>query len=509
MIRNPQLIVNYDFSGGINISKPPHLIQDDECFANLSTFDGTKNSRWSNGVVKRGGTEKVNAAAVGNKIVNGKRFYRSAAPAKTTICAIDGTDVRHYYLDGSSVFQEIVKGAPQIATGNDIHLTTWKDQLYSASGNQLLQVISYAGGWSIDDITGLAYKPQYICQHKDRLFAAGGDMPQGYLECTGYESDSSWSAGTGEAFNVGYKDGDPIRQLAGLKDNLIVYKQDSIWVLRGDNAQNWFQHRDEKAVGCYAPHSVADVIYGHIFLSIDNVYFFDGERLVPIGDNIKPWLDLIPIAYRKNACGAYYDGWYRLSFTNGTYNNKELLFDVNRFIATGRTAWWLNDGRNINNYIIYDGPDDDNTIHMCDSNAGHLRKMDTGTQDDTVDVENQFYSKHYGMGNPNIEKMFDRLKVDLSMSVGTVYLTLIKGLGIEAQLEIEFGIDTGSATNLWGTGVWGVCKWQSSDLTRFTHEVAIPAKMDGTTLAFILKHKTSQANVKFFGASLVWAAKSF
>ncbi|KKK66127.1 hypothetical protein LCGC14_2967220, partial [marine sediment metagenome] len=372
---------------------------------------------------------------------------------------------------------------------------TWKDQLYSASGNQLLQIISYAGGWSIDDITGLAYKPQYICQHKDRLFAAGGDMPQGYLECTGYESDSSWSAGTGEAFNVGYKDGDPIRQLAGLKDNLIVYKQDSIWVLRGDNAQNWFQHRDEKAVGCYAPHSVADVIYGHIFLSIDNVYFFDGERLVPIGDNIKPWLDLIPIAYRKNACASYYDGWYRLSFTNGTYNNKELLFDINRFITTGRTAWWLNDGRNINNYIIYDGPDDDNTIHMCDSNAGHLRKMDTGTQDDTVDVESQFYSKHYGMGNPNIEKMFDRLKVDLSMSVGTVYLTLIKGLGIEAQLEIEFGIDTGSATNLWGTGVWGVCKWQSSDLTRFTHEVAIPAKMDGPTLAFMLKHKTSQANV--------------
>ncbi|KKK73870.1 hypothetical protein LCGC14_2889500, partial [marine sediment metagenome] len=40
-------------------------------------------------------------------------------------------------------------------------------------------------------------------------------------------------------------------------------------------------------------------------------------------------------------------------------------------------------------------------------------------------------------------------------------------------------------------------------------EVAIPAKMDGTTLAFILKHNTSQANVKFFGASLVWAAKSF
>ncbi len=670
MLRNAQLVTSYDFSGGININVPPHLIQDNECFANLSTFDGTKNCHWDNGIVKRKGTEIVgtlnlidrsdcesttppmifdetvphtsntdferdaeeHAGTYGYKItktvasetnayidicdnadpddmhgliagftyiwnmwvkvpvasgialnevylriydyvaagwdkntgssptafdtwqkisitrtirtdaiagvlrifesasaanteyfyiddislvnivgakVYGKRFYRSAAPAKTTICAIDdGNNVKHHYLDGSSVFQEIVKGGSQIAAGNDIHLTTWKDQLYSASGNQLLQIIKYNGSWSIIDITGLTYKPQYICHHKDRLFAAGGDMPEGYLECTGYESDSSWSGGTGEAFNVGYKDGDPIRQLISLRDNLIVYKQDSIWVLRGDNAQNWFQHRDEKAVGCYAPHSVADVVYGHIFLSIDNIYFFDGERIIPIGDNIKPWLDLIPITYRKNACATYYNGWYRLSFTNGTYNNKELLFDVNRFIATGRAAWWLNDGRNINNYIVYDGPDDDNTIYMCDSNAGYLRKMEVGTQDDGVDVENQFYSKHFSMGNPNLEKIFDRLKVDLSLSIGTVYLTLVKGLGIGSQLEVE--IDTGPATNVWGTGIWGVCKWQGAvDVTRFSHEVAIPAKMDGPTMAFLLKHKTSQANVKFYGMSLAWAPKSF
>jgi len=86
---------------------------------------------------------------------------------------------------------------------------------------------------------------------------------------------------------------------------------------------------------------------------------------------------------------------------------------------------------------------------------------------------------------------------------------LIKGLGIEAQLQLDVEIDTGSATNLWGTGVWGVCKWQSSDLTWFTKDIAIPAKMDGVTLAFLLEHKTSQANVKFYGASLLWAPKSF
>ena len=99
------------------------------------------------------------------------------------------------------------------------------------------------------------------------------------------------------------------------------------------------------------------------------------------------------------------------------------------------------------------------------------------------------------------------MKVDLTNSIGTVYLTLVKGLGIGTQLEVEF--DTGEAADVWGTGVWGACKWQGADLTRFTHDFGIPAKMDGPTLAIMLKHKTSQANVKFYGMSLAWAQKTF
>lgn len=510
MMRNAKLSNTYDFSGGINISKPPHLIEENECYANPSSFDGTKNIYWKNDSLrKRAGTLEINDPEEGDHIENGIRFYRAASPTKTTICAIDdGSDyVKHYYLDGSDIFQEITKAGTQIATGSYIHLAVWKDALYSASGNQVLQKITYSGGWSIDDIAGLTSKPQYVCHHKDRLFAAGGDMPEGYLECTAYDDDTSWSAGNGEAFNVGYKDGDPIRQLVSLNDNLTVYKQDSIWVLRGDNLFNWFQHRDEKAVGCYAPYSVADVIFGHIFLSIDNVYFFDGQTITPIGDNIKPWLAQIPIGYRKNASATYYNGYYRLSFPTATYNNKELIFDVTQFKLTGKRAWWLNDSRNINNYIVYGGPEDDNTLYLCDSNAGYLRKMETGTQDESTDVTTEFHSKYYVMDQPNLEKMFDRLKVDLAQSIGTVNMKLYAGLGDDN--EFEYDIDTGSSTNVWGTGVWGTFQWQAPDKARVTQEFALPSYLDGYAISLYLKHDSDEENVRFYGFSLSWAYKVF
>ena len=508
MIRNAQVIQNYDFSGGINISVPAHLIGDDECCANISSFDGTKNCHWDNGVVMRGGTLKVNENATGSFLVNGIRVYRDASPSKTTIVAIDdgSATVKIYWLNGVA-FDEIATGGAEINDGADIHLAVWKNALYVASGDKVLQKVTYAEAWAIADIVGLAYKPQFVCQHKDRLWVAGGDMPMGYLECSDYEDDTQWASGDGEAFNVGLRDGDPIKQLASLYDNLVIYKQDSIWMMKGDNLTNWFQHRNEKEVGCVASHSVADVGIGHIFLSIDNVYFFNGQTVIPIGNKIKPWLDLIPITYRGNAAATYHNGWYRLAFTSATYNNMELIFDVHLFQQTGKMTWWLNTGRNISEYAKYDGPGDDGTLYMCDSHTGFLREIDEGTQDDNVSYEMEFYSKHYSMGDPNLDKAYDRLKVDFSDYVESFYMTLIKGLG--ADLIGTYTFNTGASSNLWGTGYWGTMIWQAASMGRSQHELAIPAKFDGPTLAFKLRHPGNKTGVKFYGISLAWAPKVF
>jgi len=509
MLRRSTVINQYDFSGGINIREPAHLIADNQLFANISTFDGTKNCYWNgSAITKRLGTLKVNSAPTGNKLVNGMRFYRSLTPFKTTICASDnGTYVRHYYLDGSNVFQLITKADPQIATGNSISLTSWKNALYSASGIQKLQKITYSGSWAIADITTLTSKPAIVYLHKDRLWVAGGDMPYGYLECSAYDDDTKWSESDGEAFNVGLDDGDPIRALKSFGNDLVIYKHDSIWVMKGDNLENWFQGKSIDEIGCYSPASVVDIGFGHIFLSVDNVYFFDEEQLVPIGDNIKPWLDLIPSQYRKNAAACYSNGFYRLAITSGVYNDHELLFDVNKFKQGGTRAWWNNGGRNISNYVTYDGPDDDNFIYICDSNAGHLRKIETGNQDDTVDFEMQTHSKYYGFGEPNVEKKYDRVKFDVANNVGVVYATLIKGFSDELSQEYQFS--TGMGTSIWGTGVWGTAMWLSPDKARALLQIAVPSKFDGTILSASFRHPTHEEGVKIHGISISYAQKTF
>ena len=510
MLRNGQLLTAYDFSGGINLKDPRHLIADNELSADIAGYEGTRNTYWRDmEMKKRAGSTLANIDDGADLVENGIRFYRDAAPTKTTVLALSYTgETRLKYLNGTTLTN--LPGGTALDEGVEVYFASWKNKLYVTSGNQVIQVISYVGAWSRNNIVGLAYKPQYICQHKDRIWAAGGDMPMGYFECSDYDDAEEWASGNGEAFYAGLQDGDPIKQLMSFGDNLVIYKQDSIWTMRGDNLYNWFEHRDEPAVGCWASKSVADVSIGHIFLGPDNVYFFNAERIIPIGDNIKPWLDMIPATYRPKVAAIYHDGFYRLAFSSSTYNNYELWFDVFRYISSGYRimAWWLMTGRNINAYVKYDGPGDNNQIFMCDSDDGYLRQLESGITDDSVSIIGEMLGKYQGMGQPNIEKIFDRIKVDVGRNIGRVYVILIKGLGGDSLKQ--YALNTGEAEGVWGTGEWGEMEYTAGgDQGRFTADLAIPANMDGPVLAVKFKHSEDIIGARFHGYSLLWAQKAF
>jgi len=505
-----KILNQYDFSGGINLADPGHLIADNECLARAATYDWTRNCYWKKYLKRRDGTLIVNGTPWGNKFVNGIRFYRPSSPTITTIAAMDdGANVKIGYLDGSSVWQEITGGSA-ITTGSKVSFAPWKEKLFVATGNTLIQVISYSGSWSKTNIVGLTYKPQYIVQHKDRLWAAGGDMPEGYMECSDYDDETSWAAGNGEAFNVGFKDGDPITQLLPRGNDLEVYKNDSIWVMQGDNLENWFQQREENAIGCIAPLSVAETGFGHIFLSADNIYFFDGENdPVAIGNKILPWLDAIPLTLRKLASGCYYSGTYRLAFASSnmtTYNDKELWLDLNSFKA-GKIVWWIMDGRNIAAYVLYTGPNDTNTIYMLDAAAGYMRRMDIGKQDDSVDIPYEFHSKYFVFEEPVRVKIYDRLKVDTPTGIGSMNLDIIKNLNDEYTMP--FVLNLNGEGNTYGSAILGTTLMTSLTSARGVTEIPLPQGLDGYALSYWLRHSANYDNVGLYGFSLSYKYKRF
>jgi len=501
----------YDFSLGINCRDPGYLIDDRQCYARVSTYDGTVNVYWDKGIRRRGGTAIVNDPVSYNYLVNGHRHYRSAAPIKTTFVATEYTahDTLIQYLSDANVLTTVDPGSP-IADGMQLYFASWKDKLYIASGDVVIQVITYAAGWACDDITGLTSAPQFICAHRDRLWAAGGDMPSGYFECCAYDDDTSWAGGDGEAFYAGRQEGDPITQFLPRGDNLVIYKNDSMWVMEGDNLYNWFQRSKNRTIGCCAPKSAVDVGFGHFFLSNDNVYFFDGVNdPVPVGDPIKPWLDAIPQTLRKLAAGCYHNNYYRLAFATSaesTKNDFECILDLRQF-KQGNIAWWANNSRYIAGYIPYVGPDDDQDLYFADGSAGYLRKIDSGNQDDTTNIRAEFHSKYFVMDNPNRAKEYGILKLDNTQGIGTFTLNIIRDLNDAYTLALSIDASGGGAS--YGSAVLGTTYWTSQENARMTTEIALPSELDGYAVSMEIVHEANYGNVIFYGFSLDSALKRF
>ena len=509
MLRSGKNVNVYDFSGGINVSEPPYLIADNECYCDPYTLEGTVNMYWDVGFTKRSGTLKANATALTGTMAKGVRFYRSVAPQRTTIAFLDtGTEVKIYYLDDTNVFQEI-SGGSAIPTDAKIFFTSWKDCLYVASGGQLMQVISHTGSaWSRADITGLTHKPGIVYLHRDRLWVAGGDMPEGYLECSGYESDSDWSGTEGYAFNVGFKDGDPISVLKSLGDKLLIYKQKSIWSMEGDNLENWFQGKEQRSIGCASPDSVVDVGIGHIFQGADNIYFFDGEQIAPIGNKIKPFLDLIPDGLKDISCAVSNNSFYKIaipSYTDTDTNTVELFIDLKKF-KSGTVAWWLNKGRSINCYVPYDGAGDNAELFFCDGEAGYLQQAEKGSDDNSTLISAEVQTKYFVFGEPNQEKIFDRIFLDIGRGVGDYDIEIFKNIENDFVLPVSVNSSQGVVT--FGTAVLGQSMLRPVGTARMKVEIPLPSECDGKSISVKVKHNENYAGVSFYGLTLTYGLKA-
>ena len=500
------------------ISSEPYFVKLTSTFTTPSTVTGF---RYYGGIVKGEVANKglyvddVKFIDVPLSITNGFRHYRSETPEKTTFISASYEDeTKILYLDSFDNFQEVTGGG-FITSDHTIFFTKWKDNLYCANGDTAIQRISYlAGDWSRENLSGLNYKPQYLVHHKDRLWAAGGNMPVGYLECTAYEYDESWSADSlgGEAFNIGFKDGDPITQLLPLGNDLIIYKNDSIWAMKGDNAENWFREKINQSIGCVAPLSVADVGFGHIFLGSDNVYFFDGNSVISIGNKIKPWLDAIPTDLRSKAAGVYYNNFYRLSFaksTQASYNDFELILDLKNFKQSqgAKISWWANTNRNVGNYLPYNGPDDDGKLYYCDGSASYIQQLDYEDNDNGDSIPLEFHTKYFTFRQPNLDKIYDRLKIDTSLGVGDIIVSIIKNLNNEYTGDFTF--DSLSNIVTFGNAVLGTSYWGSQDNSRKTFEIALPPSFDGSAIAYHIKQFESFTGCKIYGFTISYAPKSF
>jgi len=114
-----------------------------------------------------------------------------------------------------------------------------------------------------------------------------------------------------------------------LGDRLIVYKTKSVWfmVFTGNADIPFLRYKSNSSVGCAAPFSVQEVDNGHIFLSWDGLYYFDGMNSYKLTDKINNTIRGLNRDRFKYAKSAYqFDkNRYWLSVANGTTSQNNLV----------------------------------------------------------------------------------------------------------------------------------------------------------------------------------------
>ena len=275
-----------------------------------------------------------------NKIVtviyNGSLYYRNNVVGSSTGIFSGGTSVFN-----NTSYVSTAHGA----TG-----------AYYADGSSLL---GFCDGATFTTISA-APIGSLVAWHTNRLFMAGIPGSPSTLRCSGLLNDRSWNPVL-NSIDIGTNDGDKIVAIQPWQDyNLVVFKQNSIWMVICDpaavnsagqlSAAGWTIKNISYKFGCIAPRTVS-VVGGDVwFLAQDGVRTV--KRLVgtesqtgledanssPVRDYIRRFnRDAIPL----EACAITFEGFYILSLPldGSQTTTSALVYRTNMSAWVGVWTW--------------------------------------------------------------------------------------------------------------------------------------------------------------------------
>jgi hypothetical protein len=171
-------------------------------------------------------------------------------------------------------------------------------------------------------------KPKYLVAHTNRLFCTTADtsIPSDTVYASDFLDGESWDL-VGNSVRVG-GDGDPITALyPWINNNLIVFKQRSVWMITADplvDVAQWTIKLLSNRIGCVSHRSVQAVGADIYFLAQDGVRAIsqiESGAVADIGQPLSfPIQDKIDALTRANQhwiCSAYYKNRYFLSVVTG------------------------------------------------------------------------------------------------------------------------------------------------------------------------------------------------
>lgn len=316
------------------------------------------------------------------------------------------------------------------------------------------------------------------------------------------------------------KDGDPIVSAVtvgtfydtAFVGMLLVLKKRSTWIVTGDGTSTnpFVVTNVSDIIGCVAPGSVVKLELAAIFLSHLGVYIFGGRELISISQNsIDSIFNPLAVAPKENhkriepskyddACAAYYDKRYYLSFTEEgeTQNSITYVWDKRMYNPEkGRFGAWTKFDMEPRVFGVLDAPSDKGELLSVGYDK-YVYKQDTNFNDDGRDITAWFKTKYEDYGTPEMVKR-----------VGSGHFFIEKSsrqydilLDADNQDQVNQQTVDAQAAIAWGASTWGGTIWAAGEGLDDKF-LLCPPQFEGRNIALRVS-TIGQVIKKFYGYEL-------
>jgi hypothetical protein len=452
MARTQQLVEQFNFGGGLNLTSDPIHVKDNETTDCVNVdFDVRGAVKKRLGSVQRGITEP-------NPPFDFLLPYRT--PAGTSILLLIRQGFGTLAMDTSYV-TTLIGSSTQGATGlnhgvvagGSAYIVNNNDATLKINGTTATRLGTAAGA------TGNHPKARYVVFHKGRLFfghTGAGANPSRVI-FTGSDANPADLEYFKTLSTVDFDpdDGDEITAIVPFLDQLTVFKRNKIFALRGNQPSSFIRVLANPALGCVAPRSAVAWDKGVMFLSTRGVFSFDGARATRVSEKIDPVLNGLPPDTLANASAIIFQQRYYL-FVNasavGAWNDTTYVFDF----TTG--TWTLYEGWQVRQAAIWNRVGGDEFFGIDDQARNKILQYRIGTSDAGAAIASRFVTKWFDFGVPERRKMARRMYCYFEAE-GQHQINIDVFKSYQTAGPSQYLVDLDPLGWVWGSAAWGTTRW--------------------------------------------------
>jgi hypothetical protein len=332
---------------------------------------------------------------------------------------------------------------------------------------------------------------------QERIFCVDQDANPQLLYYS--ELGEPFTFGATNFIKISNGDGEKITGLAIHGNSLVIYKENSIWLMYMPDTSpgNWLRVKTDAKYGgighrCIVDYEGYQMFLGQQQFKLSGFYSFTGQSVQPnatflttatlvqesSSDKIEPDIFTFEDSQGPDCHGVLFKNkiYYTVAKGSGqTTNNRVYVFDfVRRDRSRAQGAWVPWTGINAAMFTIYDSK-----IYFADSTGtGFVHQLEDGTYTDNGSaIDSYLWTKEFEGLNTDID--FEK---DFRFANFTVAALGSYNMGVSHRVDSDVGdgdlelVDLTSGDTLWGTGVWGTDIW-GGGVTRKNAKVDLLGKV--------------------------------